>query len=467
MRLSLVYKLVLTFLFVDVIAVGLLAILIRRNSPEQLSRLMVEQSRNQLKSELIDYYQQNGSFAGVAAQLDKNILPALPHDDHRPASPTPGFGAPHVPPRRQLFGLVDADGIILSSLTPEFPAGTRASTALLESGEPIYSDGKLLGTILTIPEPPEFSMAEEGFLRRTDQALFQAAFGALTVALILGVVFAGSLSRPLFALTQAANRISHGDLEQTVEIQSNDEIGELARAFNHMSQEVARANRLRRQMTSDIAHDLRTPLTVISGFLESFREGVLEVTPQRLDVIYSEVEHLERLVADLRTLAHSDAGELTLQLDDVYLYDLLENIRATYQLKADQKHIQLRLHARDDLAPILGDKARLAQVLGNLLTNALRYTPKGGQIDLCAYPEKDQLLIEVRDSGSGIHPDDLPFIFSRLFRGDKARTGGDGETGLGLAIAKALVIAHGGQITAESSVGQGTTIKISFPQAAG
>lgn len=475
MRRSLVYKLVLTFLIVDVTAVGLLAALVRLDSPGRLVRLMVDQSRNQLKAELIDYYRQNGSMDGVADEINRdgppqdasiqNSPPAPPAGSS--GAPAPAFASPHVPPRRQLFGLIAADGVVLSASTPQFPVGSYASAELIQFGEPVVADGRLLGYITTQPEPPEFSLAEEGYLRRTDQALFLASVGALSVALILGIVFAGSLTRPLSALTTAANRISRGDLDQTVVVQSDDEIGALARAFNHMSREVALANRMRRQMTSDIAHDLRTPLSVVSGFLESFREGVLEVTPQRLDVIYAEVEHLERLVADLRTLAHSDAGELTLRLDNVHPGELLEHTRSAYQLSADQKRIRLQVRTPTDLGPIRADETRLAQVLGNLLTNALRYTPAGGVIDLSAYPEADRLVIEVRDTGSGIPPEDLPFIFSRLYRGDKARSAGEGETGLGLAIAKALVIAHGGQIAAESTLGQGTTIKIVFPQALG
>jgi signal transduction histidine kinase len=230
-----------------------------------------------------------------------------------------------------------------------------------------------------------------------------------------------------------------------------------------MSQEVARVNQLRRQMTADIAHDLRTPLTVISGYIESMRDGVLQPTPQRLALIYTEIERLQDLVGDLLMLSLADAGELSLNLQQISPKSLLEQAADIFRHQADQKNVAINVDAKSDLPEIRADQARMMQVLDNLISNALRHTPSEGKITLSAQVSGDKLEICVQDTGEGIPAEDLPFVFSRFHRVDKSRHTETGETGLGLAIVKALVETHGGSILAQSVVGQGTTIQLKFP----
>jgi signal transduction histidine kinase len=218
-------------------------------------------------------------------------------------------------------------------------------------------------------------------------------------------------------------------------------------------------------MTADIAHELRTPLTVIAGYIESMADGVLAPTPERLAVIYSEIEHLQRLVGDLRTLTQADSGELALHKQTTTPQELLQRAQAAFEHRAQQQGITLEVQPNGATSPISVDEIRMAQVLGNLLSNALRYTPAGGKIVLgAAAAQPDGVDVVVRDTGKGIAPDDLPLVFNRFYRADPSRSE-EGESGLGLAIVKALVEAHGGTITAQSQPGQGTTMRIHLPAA--
>jgi signal transduction histidine kinase len=258
--------------------------------------------------------------------------------------------------------------------------------------------------------------------------------------------------------------VAKGDLKQHVPVTSRDELGELAVAFNQMSADLDRLNQSRRQMTADIAHDLRSPLTVIGGYVESMRNGVLKPTPERLNTIHAEVQHLQRLVEDLRTLSQADAGELTLNCEPITPLALLERMAKSYGHLAAQKKVTLEVQADPALPEIRLDPDRMAQVFGNLITNSLRYTPEGGEIILAAGQEANLLVFCVQDKGQGIPAGALPHIFDRFYRADPARAQGD-ESGLGLAIARSIVEAHGGSISAESEVGKGTRVKIVFPLA--
>jgi signal transduction histidine kinase len=246
-----------------------------------------------------------------------------------------------------------------------------------------------------------------------------------------------------------------------VEVRSQDELGELAASFNQMSADLKRSNQARKQMTADIAHDLRSPLSVILGYAEALADGKLLANPEIFDVMYREAGQLNHLIDDLRTLSLADAGELSLNLQQIAPQELLEDTRRAYQFQAQDKNISLRVEAQASTPRILVDPNRMTQVLGNLVGNALRFTPPGGEIVLGAEPISGAVQISVRDSGTGIDAADLPIIFDRFYRSDQSRSH-NGETGLGLAIARSLVEAQGGQITATSKPGE-TIFLIKFP----
>jgi signal transduction histidine kinase len=229
-----------------------------------------------------------------------------------------------------------------------------------------------------------------------------------------------------------------------------------------MSVDLAQSIQARRQMTADVAHDLRTPLSVILGYTEALSDGKLHGEPQMYDVMHNEAQHLSHLIDDLRFLSLADAGELPLERRDVSPLELLNRTAAAHGAAAEQKNIDLQVQASPDFPDLHVDPERMAQVLGNLISNALRHTPAGGSVVLIAKSGTKGVVLQVRDTGSGIDAADLPYIFNRLYRGDLSRQQ-NGESGLGLAIAKSIVEAHGGRITAESTPGAGTTFTITLP----
>lgn len=469
---SLYWRLALAFMLVAFITAALVAFFIRLSSADRLTQLIIEQQRSNLDAALQSYYINNGSWVGVdrswrQIQFQSIVTPqAAPAE--QPNQPAIA-GNPLVEwrGRENLLGLADAQGMVVVSVAQEYPVGSQLPASELNAGTTIILNGEQVGTILTARQPPDFNPQESRYLNRVNQALIYASLGALVVALIFGVLLARTLTRPLQALTQAAQSISQGQLEQQVTVKSHDEIGQLAAAFNTMSQEVARSNQLRKQMTADIAHDLRTPLTVISGYIESMRDGVLKPTQERLALIYKEIERLQNLVGDLRTLSLADAGELTMNFQKIEPKALLEHTAALFKLPAEQQQVTLAVETPENLPAIRVDEARMIRVLGNLIENALRYTPAHGQITLRAqtvnHSLERQVAISVQDTGEGINTEELPFIFDRFYRGDKARHSEMNESGLGLAIVKALVESQHGTIHVESIVDQGTNFTLFFP----
>jgi two-component system, OmpR family, sensor histidine kinase BaeS len=250
-----------------------------------------------------------------------------------------------------------------------------------------------------------------------------------------------------------------------VTVRSSDELGALAASFNQMSADLAHASTLRRQMTADIAHDLRTPLSVILGYTEALRDGKLPPEQDIFDTLHIEAQHLQHLINDLRTLSLADAGELPLTRQIIEPQALVERAAATYRIQAQAQGITLETYCAPSAPRIDVDVERMAQVLGNLLSNALRWTPTGGTVFVRADAAKGGVRLKVTDTGAGIAAEDLPHIFERFYRADAARRRNEGSSGLGLAIAKGIVEAHGGTISAASEPGNGTTFTITLSAA--
>jgi signal transduction histidine kinase len=249
-----------------------------------------------------------------------------------------------------------------------------------------------------------------------------------------------------------------------VPVRSKDELGELAKAFNKMSAQLSRSVNTRKQMTADIAHELRTPLSLILGHAEAVHDGVLPPTRENFEIIREEATRLEHLVNDLRILSLADAGELSIQTQEIEPQRLVHEVAALYQYQAQKKNIRFDLEVAPDLPTIEVDPGRITQVLTNILDNALRHTPENGRIVLSAYQIDDMVELAVQDSGPGLNIEDVDRIFERFYRADASRQREDGGSGLGLAIAKSIVQAHGGQVLAESEPGSGLKVKIRLPK---
>jgi signal transduction histidine kinase len=368
---------------------------------------------------------------------------------------------------RAPIALVDGSQTVVYG-SKSYRVGQKLTRAQLRQAITVEVDGQVVGSMVPDLAAEDSRRAapspEEDFLNRVNQAILLSALGATAVALLLGILLARAISRPVRELTEATQVVAQGELGHQVPVRTRDELGELAKSFNQMSADLAQASQLRRQMTADIAHELRTPLSVILGYTEALSDGKLHGSPAMYQAMYGEAQLLNHLVDDLRTLSLADAGELTLNRLPVAPGDCLERTAASHAGFAAQQSIVIRVEVAPDLPLVDVDRERIAQVLGNLMANALRYTPAGGTITLSAEAAQDAVLLKVGDTGPGIEPEHLPHIFKRFYRADESRTA-NGESGLGLAIAESLVEAHGGTIAVESMVGQGTTFIVALPKA--
>ena len=293
-----------------------------------------------------------------------------------------------------------------------------------------------------------------------------------------------NIAAPLANLMQASDRVAAGDLSVRVPVAARGEFAELSNSFNHMVEELSLADRRRRNLTADVAHELRTPLQIIQGNLEGLVDGVYQPTPEHLEATLAETRLLARLVEDLRVLSQVEAGQLPMQWEAIGAGELLNDVATSFSGQAQVAGVNLVVNAAanvgvDTLSPsptqdisgapalrLRGDYGRMEQVLGNLLANAIRHTPAGGTVTLEGGPGPLGVRLVVKDTGEGISPEDLPYVFDRFWRADRARTHSEGTgSGLGLAIARQLIQAHGGTIEVKSTLGQGTTFTIDLSSA--
>ena len=458
---SLALKLLLAFLAISLTGAVFASVLARWITVQEFNRLVMEQAQNNFMAEVTAYYQTRGSWVGATDYFrQKNQAGEQPPRPANPNNPQPPPREPGTRPSSILpIILIDANGYVIH-LVPPYRAGDFVAPEKLMPGIPVIINRKMVGTILAIGSAPPLSASEQQYLERTNQALLFSTLGATMLALLLSIILARTLTKPVRELTGAIRAMARGKLGVAVLVRSRDEICELTTAFNQMSADLARSNQLRKQMTADIAHDLRTPLTVIGGYIESLRDGVLDANPERFDVMHQEVQHLQHLVEDLRILSLADAGELKLNRQRLAPEILLEQTASAFQPQAAQKQIALQMQCEPGLPEISVDEIRIAQVLGNLMSNALRYTAEGGQIILSARRHANEISLSVADNGAGIAPEALPHIFERFYRADESRQS-ETESGLGFAITKSLVEAHGGTIAAQSAgAGKGSTFSV-------
>ena len=291
-----------------------------------------------------------------------------------------------------------------------------------------------------------------------------AAWVLTLVALAIGLAFAGRgfrrIAGPLDALGAASRRVEAGDY--TVRVpeprRTPEALRTLVRAFNTMTANLERDALARRSLLADVSHELRTPLAVIRAELEAIQDGVHAADEAHLALLLQETAVLERLVADLRTVTLSESGELALHREPTDLGVLVGEVAASFATAATAQGVRLRIETADGLPLVDVDPVRIREVLANLMTNALRYTPPGGEVAVAATHADARLRLVVRDTGDGIAPELLPYVFER-FRKDPRSRG----FGLGLAIARQLVEAHGGTLSAESALGRGTKMTIELP----
>jgi signal transduction histidine kinase len=386
---------------------------------------------------------------------------------------------PDLPPEREVvpftFGIrdffkggetliTDPSGVVVAS-NNEANIGQDLGANALSAGAPIMVDGKIVG-VLVIGRAL-------GVLDPQQRQLLDTVNGALVLSGVLSVVLAAGLgfglswriSVPVQQLMAGVKRLSAGEWTAPLEVKSRNEFGELTTAFNTMASEVTRQQQLSRQMIADIAHDLRTPLSVIALEVEAIEAG-FQTPTEAATSLRQEITWLQRLVDDLRLLSLMDADQIHMQLDTTPLNTFLCGVHDFWQILASEGDRQLSLDAPANLPDVSFDSSRIRQVLGNLIDNAIRHTKPGGRITLGARAESGAVEIWVADDGEGIAPADLPHVFDRFYRADPSRSRSSNGSGLGLSISRRLVEMHGGTIRVTSQPGHGSTFTIHLPQKA-
>jgi signal transduction histidine kinase len=269
--------------------------------------------------------------------------------------------------------------------------------------------------------------------------------------------------RPVQALTAATRQMGQGDLSARVPVKGRDELAELGQSFNQMAEDMTHQEQLRRNLVTDVAHELLTPLTAVRSHLEAVQDGILAPTPDLIDSLHDEVMLLDELIAELQDLSLAEAGQLRLDLQPVAVVDVLMGAITAVTPQLAAKNLTLTTNLPDDLPLVEMDIRRMGQVFRNLLVNAVKYTLPGGQVAISARQEGPELWVIIRDTGQGIAPEHLPHIFDRFYRADPSRARETGGSGLGLAIVKSVVQAHHGRVWAESEPGIGSTFTLSLP----
>lgn len=492
---SITLKLVLAFLAISLVSTLLFGLLARYTTVREFQDYASSNEQSHVAAALEEYYRVEGSWLGIESAYFYWRMP------HAPGGQGPGPRA--VDP----MTVTDAHGVVVRA-GPDYRLGELLSSDEIAHSHPLVVEGNTVGYLATQTAAFGRDPLEEAFLQRFGQLLVYSALGAVAVSLLLGIILSGTFSRPIRDLTTATRAIADGDLSQQVPVRSRDELGQLADSFNRMTTKLAWSLHLRRQMTADIAHELRTPLSLILGHAEAVHDGVLPPTAGNFEIIRDEAGRLENLVEDLRTLSLADAGELSFVPQPVAPEVLLREVASMYQYRAQQEGIALEQRVEPGLPPVQMDAGRMTQVLTNILDNAFRHTPAAGKAPATAgkivlgasraagdfgspskgdalslstggalspstggalSPSKGGVELWIRDNGPGVEPDDLARIFDRFYRADPSRQrdvsagSAGGGSGLGLAIAKSIVEMHGGQIHAASAPGEGLTISILLP----
>lgn len=490
MRNSIWTRLMGVFLGVIIVGVIVMVISVRLTTAAQLERRVLSDDvaqANALAPLLAGFYSQNGNWNGVESFLEAAPSQAVPTNPQPDDMMGPMMGPQMMWSWQQWVQVTRTSGsitdrvVVLDSQgeviadTGGASLGEQHPAQHAQNGIPVTISGETVGTVLVGSMiEPVLNPADEDFLRSVNLSIFITSATVGLLAIILGSLLFRQITSPLRALSQSAQAIADGNLGRRIEIKSNDEVGQAAHSFNRMAESLAQADAQRRNLIADIAHELRTPLTVVQGNLEALMDGVYDLTPENVAAVHKQTVVLTRLVADLRDLALAEAGQLHLELKTVALSEVVTQVSEGLEIQAREKGVTLKLEIEKALPKIQADEQRLAQVLYNLMSNALRHTPIGGTITTSVELRAERplqgngrVLVRVQDTGSGIPPEDLPHVFERFYRADRSRARATGGSGLGLTIAKQIIEAHGGQIWAQSWLGAGSTFAFSLPLSAG
>jgi len=436
------FRLLVAFALIILVAVGAIYFFVSHTSGVEIGRFgkRSEQARfGRVAFELNRYYREHGDWEGIQ---------------------------PYVEQWGSLYGrriiLTDSGGVVVADSRGEL-LGQRylPDTPGMPFPPPWEGDG--VGILYISPEPSAVFPSPLSLSQAISRFLLLGALLAAAVAFLITYFLSRRISAPVMALTLAARQLGQGDLSQRVQSREKGEVGELAQAFNAMAENLERGEQLRRNMIADIAHELRTPLSNLKGYLEAIHDGMVKPDPDAIRSLDEEANLLSRLVDDLQELSLAEAHELKMNCQTEDIKKLVKQAIAVRQGQAAAKGVSVSADLPKKLPPVNIDSRRIAQVLLNLIDNAITHTPRGGIITVAARQLDNWLEISVEDTGEGIPAEDLPNVFERFYRVDKSRARATGGTGLGLAIAKYLVEAHNSKIVVESELGKGSRFTFTIP----
>ena len=451
---TLQFRLILGFAVVLALTLGSVSAYIgyaAHREVEEIQQLQDQARQSRIEQTLSDYYAANGGWEGLQSVIERM-----------------GFVA-----GRRLTVLNDGGVVVGDSF-----GGQNLDYAKLTAHRkktPIQHRDQTVGSVVFEPfdvvkvppsrlrprfqEPPPTRFADA-----TNQSLLWAGLAAGAGGIMLVSLVSRRALTSVRTLNAAARSLGRGDLSQRVPATGRDEMGELSRTFNSMAEGLERAETQRRNLVADVAHELRTPLTNVQGYVEAVRDGVLEPDSATIETIHQQVLYLARLMEDLRLLAETEAEDFRLRIEIDSMDEVVQRTVEAFRPSAEAKDVTISVDVAPELPLVKMDRTRITQVLNNLLSNAMRHTPGGGEVTVSAKAvDRSSVRVVVSDSGEGIPPEDLPFVFERFYRADPSRTRSTGGVGLGLTIAKQLVEAHGGTISAANTTGNGSRFVIDLP----
>jgi signal transduction histidine kinase len=329
---------------------------------------------------------------------------------------------------------------------------------------PLVKDSKTIGRVSISTFGPFFLNENDfQFIHSLNRILISVGMISLVVSVLVGHLLAKRISQPIFNTVEITKQISDGNYGVRLKEESNTkELGLLEESINHLAISLETLEKLRKQLTEDVAHELRTPITILGSYLEAMTEGVWEPTPERLDSCNEEVARIGKLVGDLERLARIEGENLKLHKERVDLYVVIEKTIQSFEAEMKNKHLEIM--QQGEHCELLADQDRLKQVVVNLLSNAIKYSREGARIQFNIYETRDTVGFRIKDTGIGIPEQELPYIFERFYRADKSRNRATGGTGIGLTIVKAIIEAHGGRVSVQSVLNEGTEFTVVLPK---
>lgn len=396
-----------------------------------------------------DYYQQNNGFSGI-------------ENNTRPMQRGKGYGRMMGGGGYNSFILVQTDGLVLWDSSGML-IGQKLNQEQLDGGIPIVVDNSTVGLVISSHGQTGLGTLEEDFINSISSNALIIALMISLAAIALGVLMARPIVKPIQTMSRAAHRLARGELNYTVPVQGSDEIRQLAEDFNLMSESLRNTQTMRRNLTADVAHELRTPLTILRANLDELQSKAAESEQAVIANLQDEVLRMSKLVKDMEVLALAETGHLIINKSAVKLESIMDRLAPVIP-EMESRGVLLDMEVDPELPAVMADPDRLLQVFLNLLSNALVHSPKGSTIIIKGFAKGNAVQVSIADQGGGMAAEQIPYIFERFYRADPSRSRREGGMGLGLAIARSLVEANGGQIWVESKVGQGSVFSFTIPK---